>query len=99
MPDLSPVSSVQVRDVPASVVDALKSAAAKRGQSLQRYLVELLTEQARIATTNAVLDEAATNARQAGAGSSDVDSVALLREGRDERDAELTTDIPDPRRR
>lgn len=91
------MSSVQVRDVPDSVVDALKSAAAKRGQSLQRYLVELLTEQARIATTIAVLDEAAANARQAGARS--FDSVALVREGRDERDADLTTDVPDPRSR
>ncbi|MGH3945214.1 MAG: FitA-like ribbon-helix-helix domain-containing protein [Pseudonocardiaceae bacterium] len=91
------MSNVQIRDVPASVVDALKSAAAKRGQSLQRYLVEVLTEQARIATTTAVLDEAAANARRAGAGS--FDSVALVREGRDARDAELTTDVPDPRRR
>jgi plasmid stability protein len=91
------MSSVQVRDVPDSVVHALKSAAAKRGQSLQRYLVELLTEQARVATTIAVLDEAAANARQAGAQS--FDSVALVREGRDERDADLTTDVPDPRRR
>ncbi len=91
------MSSVQVRDVPAFVVDALKSAAEKRGQSLQRYLVELLTEQARIATTAAVLDEAAANARQAGPRS--FDSVALVREGRDERDADLTRDVPDPRRR
>ncbi|MGH3985130.1 MAG: FitA-like ribbon-helix-helix domain-containing protein [Pseudonocardiaceae bacterium] len=91
------MSSIQIRDVPASVVDALKSAAAKRGQSLQRYLAEVLTEQARIATTTAVLDEAAANARQAGSRS--FDSVALVREGRDERDADLTTDVPDPRRR
>lgn len=91
------MSGVQVRGVPASVVDALKNAAAKRGQSLQRYLVELLTEQARIATTTAVLDEAAANARRAGARS--FDSVALVREGRDERIADLPTDVPDPRRR
>jgi anti-sigma regulatory factor (Ser/Thr protein kinase) len=78
-------------------VDTLKSTAAKRGQSLQRYLVELLTEQSRIARTTTVLDEAAVNARQAGAGS--FDSVTLVREGRDERDADLTTDVHDPRRR
>ncbi|MGH3824957.1 MAG: FitA-like ribbon-helix-helix domain-containing protein [Pseudonocardiaceae bacterium] len=91
------MSSVQVRDVPSHVVDALKDAAARRGQSLQRYLIELLTEQARIATTTAVLDEAAAHARKTGARP--FDSVALAREGRDARDAELTIDVPDPRRR
>ncbi len=91
------MGSIQIRGVPEPVVDALKSAATKRGLSLQRYLVELLTEQSRIATTNAVLDEAALNARRAGTGS--FDSVALVREGRAERDAALTTDVPDPRRR
>jgi hypothetical protein len=91
------MSSVQIRDVPVAVVDALKSAAAKRGQSLQRYLVELLIEQARIATTIAVLDEAAANAQQAEARP--FDSVTLVREGRDARDTALITDVPDPRRR
>lgn len=76
-------------------MEALKGAAAKRGQSLQRYLLELLTEQSRIATTNAVLDEAAVHARQAGGGA--FDSVALVREGRDKRDADLTAEVPDPR--
>jgi hypothetical protein len=44
-----------------------------------------------------VLDEAAANARQADAQA--FDSVALVREGRDERDADLTTEVPDPHRR
>ncbi|MGH3685033.1 MAG: FitA-like ribbon-helix-helix domain-containing protein [Pseudonocardiaceae bacterium] len=90
------MSGIQIRNLPESVVDALKSAATRRGQSLQRYLVELLTEQARISTTMAVLDEAAANAHRASAGA--FDSVALVREGRSERDADLTTDVPDPRR-
>ena len=89
--------NVQVRDVPEPVLDALKQSAAGRGQSLQRYLLDLLTEQAQRATTDVVLDEAAANAHRAGAGS--FDSVALVREGRAERDARLTPDVPDPRRR
>lgn len=90
------MGNVQVRGVPEHVVDALKSAAMQRGQSLQRFLVELLAEQARIVTTAAVLDEAAANARRAGART--FDSVALAREGREARDAELTADVPDQRR-
>jgi hypothetical protein len=90
------MSGIQIRNVPEPVVDALKNAATRRGQSLQRYLIDLLTEQARISTTMAVLDEAAANAHRAGAEA--FDSVALVREGRTERDADLTTDVPDPRR-
>jgi hypothetical protein len=91
------MSNVQIRDVPQSVLDALKQSAAGRGQSLQGYLLELLTEQARLAVTTAVLDEAAANARRAG--SQPFDSVALVREGRAERDARPAPDVPSPRSR
>ena len=90
------VSNVQIRDVPPEVLDALKQSAAGRGQSLQRYLRELLTEHARLATTAAVLDEAAAIARQADVGS--FDSVALVREGRAERGTHLMPGVPNPRR-
>ena len=91
------MSNIQIRDVPRSVLDALKQSAADRGTSLQGYLLDLLTEQARLATTTAVLDEAAANARHAGG--EPFDSVALVREGRAERDAHSATDVPSPRSR
>ena len=51
--------SVQVKNVPAEVHATLTTRAAAAGQSLQEYLLGLLTEQATSATLDEVLDRAA----------------------------------------
>lgn len=40
--------ALQIRDVPEEVRDALASAAAERGQSLQAYLLEMIRREVRI---------------------------------------------------
>lgn len=48
------MTAIQIRDVPDDVRDALAEQAARSGQSLQGYLLALVTGQAR-STRNAVL--------------------------------------------
>jgi plasmid stability protein len=81
------MTNVQVRDVPEPVVDALRSAAARRGESLQRYLAEVLAEQARVEATAAVMSEAAADAVTGAAAP--FNAEAVIREARDERGAVL----------
>lgn len=50
--------SVQVKDVPDDVHVALRRQAAQRGQSLQEYLLAVLTEQALTPTLDEVLSAA-----------------------------------------
>ncbi len=58
------MKSVQIRDVPDPLVAALRCTAATRGESLQRYLLSVLTEQARIDATATILTAAAADARE-----------------------------------
>jgi hypothetical protein len=48
--------ALQIRDVPAEIRDSLAAQAAARGQSLQSYLLELVTTQALRFRNAAVLD-------------------------------------------
>lgn len=50
--------SVQIKDVPTEVHAILRRRAATAGQSLQEYLLERLTEEARTPTLDEVLDRA-----------------------------------------
>jgi len=52
------VPSVQIKDVPAEVHATLRRRAVAAGQSLQEYLLELLTEEAQAPTLDEVLDRA-----------------------------------------
>lgn len=52
------VPSVQIKDVPTGVHATLRRRAAAAGQSLQEYLLELLTEEAQAPTLDEVLDRA-----------------------------------------
>jgi len=58
------VPSVQVKDVPEDVHAALRRQAALRGQSLQEYLLALLSDHARNPTVDEVL--AAAGGRAGG---------------------------------
>lgn len=50
--------SVQIKDVPPEVHATLRQRAAAAGQSLQEYLLERLTDEARTPTLDEVLDRA-----------------------------------------
>jgi antitoxin FitA len=77
-------SLLQIRDVPDELRRALKARAAARGQSLNRYVLELLARDVQRFTVAEVLDRAARRSEQA-TGS----SVDLIRESREERGREL----------
>ena len=55
------VTNVQVRDVPDTVLRALKLRAATQGLSLQRFLQEVLLAEAAVVTNAALLDDAAAD--------------------------------------
>jgi hypothetical protein len=74
--------SVQVKDVPADVHATLRRRAAAAGQSLQEYLLERLTEDARTPTLDEVLDRAGG---RAGGSVTFAASVAALRDERGRR--------------
>jgi type II secretory pathway component PulM len=82
------MTNVQIRDVPEPVVDTLRSAASRRGESLQRYLAEVLACQARVEATAGVMSEAAADAATSAAAP--FDAAAVIREARDERARILT---------
>lgn len=80
---------MQIRDVPEPVVAALRNTAETRGESLQRYLLSVLTEQARIDATATILAESAADARDSANGT--FDAVEWVRAARDERAEDLAT--------
>lgn len=49
------MTAIQIRDVPADVRDALAAQARSTGRSLQSYLLDLVTAQARRTRNSAVL--------------------------------------------
>lgn len=81
------MSHVQVRDVPDDVVAALKSRAAETGQSLQRFLLEILVEEADVAGNAALLDEA--SADSGGYPAAPGEAADVVRQGRQQRDPTL----------
>ncbi len=74
--------SIQVKDVPADVHATLRRRAVAAGQSLQEYLLALMTEEARSTTLEEVLDRAGGRA----GGRADLAlAAAALRADRDGR--------------
>ncbi|HEX3794055.1 MAG TPA: hypothetical protein VHV57_06115 [Acidimicrobiales bacterium] len=74
--------SIQIKDVPEEVHRVLRSRAALFGQSLQEFLLGLLTEEAQSPTLDEILDEAGS--LTGGYGSLE-DGVRYIREDRDSR--------------
>ena len=74
--------SIQIKDVPAPVHATLRRRAAAAGQSLQEYLLERLTEDARTPTLEEVLDRAGG---RAGGNVALKDAVRVVRADRDRR--------------
>jgi antitoxin FitA len=59
---LSPMPSVQIKNVPDDVHRVLRTRAAATGQSLQEYLLARLTDEARQPTLDEVLERAGDRA-------------------------------------
>jgi hypothetical protein len=76
------VPSIQVKDVPADVHATLRRRAAAVGKSLQEYLLEELTEQARMPTLDELLDRAGA---RAGGRAEFVAAAQAVRAERDTR--------------
>lgn len=84
--------ALQIRDVPAEVRRSLADMAAAKGQSLQSYLLALVTAEARRSNNLALLDR--FGAREDGSRLSAEEAVAVAVQARDERDARLG-ELPD----
>ncbi len=76
-------SLLQIRDVPEEVRRALKARAAARGESLNGYLLDVLSNEVARPTIGEVLCRAARRAEQAG--ESAVMALAAVRAERDDR--------------
>jgi len=72
--------ALQIRDVPEEIRDALAEAAAERGQSMQVYLLNLVSADARRRRNAEVFDRLA---RHRVAIPPELDVVGIIREGRD----------------
>lgn len=79
-------SLLQIRDVPAAARQALKARAAARGESLNRYLLDLIDRDVARPTVEDVLDRAVRRAERAGAS-----AVGVLAEARGEREGRSQT--------
>ncbi|WP_370617506.1 FitA-like ribbon-helix-helix domain-containing protein [Mumia qirimensis] len=74
--------ALQIRDVPETVRDAIAQRAEERGQSMQAYLLDLVSRDARIARNLALLDSTAGRRVTLPA---DLLPEEIVREGRDHR--------------
>ena len=72
--------ALQIRDVPEETRDALASLAAARGQSMQAYLLNLVTDEVRLARNAQAFDELAAYRVAIPPG---FDADAIIRHGRD----------------
>ena len=79
--------AIQIRDVPDATRDELAAQAKARGQSLQAYLLDVLTERADRGHNQRLLTEWARNPLVTG--SEPFDTVAYVRKMREEREQEL----------
>jgi len=82
--------ALQIRDVPDDVRDRLAESARARGQSLQAYLLALVTDEARRADNRAILEAMAR--RDDGSRLTPADlawEAGRMRDERDERDEHL----------
>jgi plasmid stability protein len=79
------MAHIQIRNVPEDVHRTLKARAAARGMSLSEYLLEQLTDTARLPT----LEDHVARVRQRPMVHMDVPSAELIHEAREERGREL----------
>jgi antitoxin FitA len=82
-------SLLQIRDVPDELRRLLKARAAAQGQSLNSFLLDVLSREMSRPSVAEVLDRAARRSEKFSGS-----VVDLIREGRDERDREMTSWLP-----
>ena len=87
--------ALQIRDVPDDIRQTLAEQAAARGQSLQAFLLTLVTDEARRASNMAVLELFGT--RQDGSQLSTAQVTEALDQARAEREALLSKADSDAR--
>lgn len=80
--------ALQIRDVPDDIRDALANRAAARGQSLQAFLLAVVTDEARRSTNVALLER--FEGRQDGSQLASTQVTEALDDARVERDALLS---------
>jgi hypothetical protein len=80
--------ALQIRDVPEGIRQTLAEQAAARGQSLQSYLLTLVTDEARRSTNLTVLERFGT--RDDGSRLSTAEVTEVLDQARAEREALLS---------
>lgn len=85
--------ALQIRDVPDDVRDALAARAAAHGQSLQAFLLDLVTREAHRSANLALLER--FEARRDGSRLTSQQVVEALHAARAEREARLIGDIDD----
>lgn len=78
----SMTSLLQIRNVPDEVHRVLKARAAERGESLNSFLIQVLSREAARPSVREVLDRAEGRAER-----SPVSSLAAIRSGREGREA------------
>ena len=89
------MAALQIRDVPADVREALAHEAATQGQSLQSFLLRLVTAQARRSANLRLLER--FDARQDGSQLTTAEVTETLDHVRADREAlfgEVTSDAP-----
>lgn len=79
------MSSLHVRDVPDEVHAVLVQRAKRRGVSLRRYLIELLTDHVSLPT----MDEWLASLRELEPASPSMSAAEAVRLSREERDEQL----------
>jgi len=87
--------ALQIRDVPDDIRQTLAGQAAARGQSLQAFLLMLVTDEAHRSTNLAVLER--FGARQDGSQLSTTQVTEALDQARAEREAQLSNADSDAR--
>jgi plasmid stability protein len=87
--------ALQIRDVPEDVRDVIARRAATRGQSMQRYLLDVLQREARMDANVEAFERTAPHRVTIP---TDLDITAMIREGREQGAAvdrgELSREIP-----
>lgn len=73
--------ALQIRDVPEGVRDTIADRAARRGQSMQSYLLEILQREARVQVNTELFDRTAPHRVVIPPES---DPTKVIREGRDQ---------------
>jgi antitoxin FitA len=79
--------ALQIRDVPEGLRDRLSALARQRGQSLQAYLFDVISDEARRQDNLAVLDRFGKGAYGSRLEPDDINDA--LRSARAQRDAEI----------